>query len=101
MSTLRQKFRIDIALLPVTTYRLPMIMGEQQAVRAVQALEPDVVIHIHLGIEPRSPLLRTRQSPKGFARRLQQTGSKTQVVILKEGMCWSTDQKVSATSSEA
>jgi L-ascorbate metabolism protein UlaG (beta-lactamase superfamily) len=90
MTELRQRFRLDAALMPVTTYRIPMTMGESQAVRAVQALQPDVVIPIHLGIQPRSPLMRTNQTPEGFARRLQQAGSPTQVVILREGMSWST-----------
>ncbi len=91
MTTLRQKFRIDVALMPVTTFRIPMTMGEKQAVEAVRILEPRIVIPIHLGIQPRSPLMRTRQAPESFARRLEQAASKTEVVVLQPGMSWSSD----------
>jgi L-ascorbate metabolism protein UlaG (beta-lactamase superfamily) len=88
MKTVREKFTIDVAMMPVTTFRIPMTMGEQDAACAVQVLEPKVVIPIHLGIQPRSPLMRTRQSPEGFAKLLAETGSTTKVIILKEGMSW-------------
>jgi L-ascorbate metabolism protein UlaG (beta-lactamase superfamily) len=88
MKTVREKFSIDVALMPVTTFRIPMTMGEQDAVRAAAVLEPKVVIPIHLGIQPRSPLMRTSQSPESFAKLLADAGSKTKVVILKEGMSW-------------
>jgi len=91
MTTLRQKFQIDLALMPVTAFRIPMTMGEKQAVEAVKILEPGIVIPIHLGIKPRSPLLRTRQTPEGFARRLEQIASKTQVVVLQSGASWSSE----------
>ncbi len=51
-----------------------------------------VVIPIHLGIQPRSPLLRTDHTPAGFARRLRETGSQTEVGLLKAGESWSTGQ---------
>jgi L-ascorbate metabolism protein UlaG (beta-lactamase superfamily) len=85
MRELGRKFQLDAALLPVTTYRLPMTMGEKQAVRAVRELNPAVVIPIHLGIRPRSPLLRTGQTPEHFAQRLEENGISAKVVILREG----------------
>jgi L-ascorbate metabolism protein UlaG (beta-lactamase superfamily) len=85
MEEIGRRFRLDAALLPVTTYRLPMTMGETQAVRAVQALKPAVVVPMHLGLVPHSPLLRTRQSPEGFARRLREAGNTARVVVLREG----------------
>jgi len=59
MQDLGRRFPLGAALMPVTTYRLPMTMGEKQAVQAVRVLKPTVVIPIHLGIKPRFPLLRT------------------------------------------
>jgi L-ascorbate metabolism protein UlaG (beta-lactamase superfamily) len=85
MQKLGQQFHLDAALMPVTTYRIPMTMGERSAVKAVRALKPAVVIPIHLGIRPRSLLLETRQTPEHFATRLKVDGSVAKVVILREG----------------
>jgi L-ascorbate metabolism protein UlaG (beta-lactamase superfamily) len=59
MERLGHQFQLAAALLPVTTFRIPMTMRPSGALRVVRALRPDVVIPIHLGIQPRSPLLRT------------------------------------------
>lgn len=88
MKEIGRRFALDVALMPVTTYRIPMTMGEKGAVRAVEVLRPRVVIPIHLGLIPRSPLLRTNHSPEGFAERLRANGIKTEVVILKGGEKW-------------
>jgi L-ascorbate metabolism protein UlaG (beta-lactamase superfamily) len=88
MAEIRNRFSPDVALMPVTTYRIPMTMGEKSAVRASLALGVAVVIPIHLGVQPRSPLLRTRQTPEGFARRLAEVQPSTQVVRLGEGESW-------------
>lgn len=85
MTEIGGKFRLDAALLPVTTFRIPMTMGEKQAVKAVQALKPSVVIPIHLGIVPRFPLLRTGHTVRGFVRRLEEHGHTTRVVQLDPG----------------
>jgi L-ascorbate metabolism protein UlaG (beta-lactamase superfamily) len=79
----------DVALIPVTTYRIPMTMGELSAVHAVQTLAPKTVIPIHLGIRPRSPLMRTSQTPEGFRERVRQAGIAANVAILHEGESWS------------
>ena len=85
MRDIGHQFQLDVALMPVTTFRIPMTMGEKQAMQAVQVLKPAVVIPIHLGIKPRSPLLRTNQTPEHFAKRLAESGVTTKVVILREG----------------
>jgi L-ascorbate metabolism protein UlaG (beta-lactamase superfamily) len=88
MKEIGAKFRLELALMPVTTFRIPMTMGEKSAVRAVEALSPRTIIPIHLGILPRSPLLRTGQTPEGFSKRVRDAGLKTGVVILREGESW-------------
>lgn len=88
MAEIGRRFPLDVALLPVTTFRLPMTMGEAQAMRATRDLQPKVVIPIHLGVQPRLPLLRTGQTPEGFARRVHEAGLPTQVIILHEGQSW-------------
>ncbi|HUT20606.1 MAG TPA: MBL fold metallo-hydrolase [Anaerolineae bacterium] len=88
MKEIGQRFQLDLALMPVTTFRTPMTMGEKSAVRAVRDLRPSVVIPIHLGVRPRSPLLRTSHTAGGFARRVSEAGLGTQVVLLKEGESW-------------
>lgn len=85
MERIGRDLQPDVALIPVTTYRIPMTMGERDAVRAVQMLSPATVIPIHLGIRPRSPLLRTDQTPERFRERVQCAGLATEVVILREG----------------
>lgn len=85
MKNIGQRFKIDAALMPVTTFRVPMTMGEKSAVHAARDLKPSTIIPIHMGIKPRSFLLRTNHSPEGFARRLIKAGLETKLVILKDG----------------
>jgi L-ascorbate metabolism protein UlaG (beta-lactamase superfamily) len=85
MREVGQRFQLDAALMPVTTYRIPMTMGEPDAVRAVRVLKPGLVIPIHLGLNPRTALLRTGHTPEGFQRRLREAGLGTEVVVLQEG----------------
>ena len=88
MPRIGQQFQLDAALIPVTTFRIPMTMGEKGAVRAVQALKPSTVLPIHLGVRPRLSWLRTHHTPEGFTKRLRETGLTTPVVILHEGESW-------------
>jgi L-ascorbate metabolism protein UlaG (beta-lactamase superfamily) len=85
MQDIGRQFQLDVAMIPVTTYRIPMTMGEKQAVQAVQVLKPTVVVPIHLGLRPRSPFLRTDQTPEHFTRLVRESGAPTKVVILREG----------------
>jgi L-ascorbate metabolism protein UlaG (beta-lactamase superfamily) len=85
MKEIGQRCQLDLVLMPVTTFRTPMTMGEKSAVRAVRDLRPSAVIPIHLGVRPRSPLLRTSHTAEGFARRVSEAEPETEVVILKEG----------------
>lgn len=88
MKEISRRFTLDLALLPVTTFRIPMTMGEVQAVRAVAALSPKAVIPIHQGIVPRSPILRTTQSAEGFLDRAHRAGLEFEFKILREGDTW-------------
>jgi len=88
MQEISRRFQLAAALMPVTTYRLPMTMGEKGAVRAVTDLKPRVVIPIHLGLQPRSPLLRTSHSLAGFECRLREARLATEIILLHEGESW-------------
>jgi L-ascorbate metabolism protein UlaG (beta-lactamase superfamily) len=88
MREIGSSFHLDAALIPVTTYIPPMTMGEQDALHATRDLSPQVIIPIHLGITPRSPFLRTRQTPERFNDELRKAGLDTRLVILKEGESW-------------
>jgi L-ascorbate metabolism protein UlaG (beta-lactamase superfamily) len=92
MKEIGAKFSPELALIPVTTFRIPMTMGERSAVRAVEALAPRTIIPIHLGIVPRSPLLRTGDTAEGFSKRVRDAGLKTEVVILREGESWTSQR---------
>jgi L-ascorbate metabolism protein UlaG (beta-lactamase superfamily) len=80
-----RRFRLDLALLPVATFRTPTTMGEKKAVRAAQTLAPRTIIPIHLGLTPRSPLLRSKESADGFARRCREAGVAADIAILRDG----------------
>ena len=90
MKEIGQKFDLDIALMPVTTFRIPMTMNEKSAVNAARDLKASTIIPIHLGIAPRTPLLRTNHTPEGFAQRVDAANLETEVIILKEGESWNT-----------
>jgi L-ascorbate metabolism protein UlaG (beta-lactamase superfamily) len=92
MKEIGARFSLDLALMPVTTFRIPMTMGEKSAALAVEALCPRTVVPIHLGIQPRSPLLRTGQTAEGFSRRVRDAGLKTEVIILREGESWTSQE---------
>jgi L-ascorbate metabolism protein UlaG (beta-lactamase superfamily) len=89
MQRIAREFKPDIVLMPVTTYRVPLTMGEKGALATTRILSPKVIIPIHLGIEPRSPLMRNSQTPKRFEERLQKEGITTKVALLREGESWS------------
>jgi L-ascorbate metabolism protein UlaG (beta-lactamase superfamily) len=88
MAEIGRRFDIDVAMMPVTTFRIPPTMGERGAVEAVRDLRPAAVIPIHEGIQPRSFLLRNAQSVQSFERRLRAAGLETEVVHLREGEHW-------------
>jgi L-ascorbate metabolism protein UlaG (beta-lactamase superfamily) len=88
MAEIGRRFRLDLAMMPVTTFRIPMTMGEKGAAKAAKDLKASTIIPIHLGLQPRSPLLRTKHSPEGFRKLVRKAGVDTEVVILREGERW-------------
>jgi L-ascorbate metabolism protein UlaG (beta-lactamase superfamily) len=94
MAEIGRRFEIDVAMMPVTTFLIPLTMGERGAVEAVRDLRPAVVIPIHGGIRPRSPLLRGRQSVEGFCRRLRAASLETEVAHLREGEHWESGRPI-------
>jgi L-ascorbate metabolism protein UlaG (beta-lactamase superfamily) len=66
-----------------------MTMGESGAVEAVKDLNPKTVIPIHLGLVPRSPLMRTKDSVEGFTTRLKSAGLSSEVIDLPAGESYS------------
>lgn len=88
MREIGRRFKLDVALIPVTTYRIPLTMGERNAVCAARTLRPTAIVPIHLGLRPRLPFLRTTHTPEGFSRRARSSGLGSAVVVLKEGEVW-------------
>jgi L-ascorbate metabolism protein UlaG (beta-lactamase superfamily) len=88
MHDIGQRFQLDVALIPVTSFLPPMTMGEQGAVEAVRVLKPRLIIPVHMAIQPRLPFLRTRESVAGFERRLRAAGLENLVISLQEGQTW-------------
>jgi N-acyl-phosphatidylethanolamine-hydrolysing phospholipase D len=88
LQEIAQRFQLDVALIPVTTYKPPMTMGESEAVRATRDLAPKRVIPIHLGLTPRMVFLRTPHTPQGYIRGLRRAGLDTEVILLQDGETW-------------
>lgn len=88
MKEIGERFAIDVALMPVTTFLIPPTMGERGAVAATRDLRPRTVIPIHLGVRPRSFVLRGSQTVAGFEKRLRAAGLDASVVHLSEGESW-------------
>jgi L-ascorbate metabolism protein UlaG (beta-lactamase superfamily) len=85
MEDIGRKYKLDIALMPVTTYRIPMTMNGKQAVKATKALKPVIVVPIHLGITPRSPILKTKQTPGQYEELLNESGVASKMILLHDG----------------
>lgn len=90
MERVAREFKPEIVLMPVTTFRAPLTMGEKGALAAAGTLVPKVIIPIHLGIQPRSPLIRNKQTPQSFNGRMQAAKLDSRMVLLEEGQSWST-----------
>lgn len=85
MADIGERFHPDVCLMPVTTFRIPMTMGNRSACEAARALRTRVVIPIHLGIRPRAPLLRRRETVESFRTALRVAGIDARVVSLEPG----------------
>jgi L-ascorbate metabolism protein UlaG (beta-lactamase superfamily) len=85
MNRIGSQFALDVALMPVTSFRIKPTMGEDGALRAAEALRARTIIPIHLGISPRSPLLRSKETPERFSDRLKAKGVNSEVRVLREG----------------
>jgi L-ascorbate metabolism protein UlaG (beta-lactamase superfamily) len=93
MERIGQQFRLDAALIPVMTYLVPMAIDSKSAVRAVRALRPAAVIPIHLGIRPRSPLIRTNQTLESFVLRLREAKLSAKIIPLQENQGWEIQER--------
>ena len=85
MKEIRERCRPDVCLMPVTTFRIPMTMGNESACEAARVLGARVIIPIHLGIQPRSPLLRRRETVDSFRAELRRRNVDACVVSLAPG----------------
>lgn len=72
MHRISSMYPLDAACIPVATFRIPMTMGEHTAAKAACTLLPKTVFPMHLDIQPRLPLLRTKQSVNGYRQSLMQ-----------------------------
>lgn len=89
MIKLGKDYQIDAALMPVTTFRIPMTMNEVGALKAARTLHPSVILPIHLGLNPRSPLMRTGDSAEHFAAWVKAENLPIRVVHLQNGESYS------------
>jgi L-ascorbate metabolism protein UlaG (beta-lactamase superfamily) len=85
MKEIRERCHPEVCLMPVTTFRIPMTMGNRSACDATRTLGAQVVIPIHLDIQPRSPIMRRRESVDSFRRTLREANIGACVVSLAPG----------------
>ncbi len=85
MAEIHARYRPQVCLLPVSTFLIPLTMGNRSAVQATRRLAPRTVIPIHLGIVPRSPLLRRKEDARSFRERVEAAGLRTEIRILAPG----------------
>ena len=89
MKEIGDRFQPDVCLMPVATFRIPMTMGNRGAVQAAQMLRPRTIIPIHLGIEPRVPLLRRDEDAASFQRLAREERVPASIVPLAPGESYS------------
>lgn len=85
LARIGQRFQLNVALLPVTTFAVPMTMNNQGALKAARVLHPEVVIPIHEGLRQGAA---ARQTPETYQAAVESAGLATKVVILTEGGCY-------------
>jgi L-ascorbate metabolism protein UlaG (beta-lactamase superfamily) len=88
MVEIAAQFPLRAALIPVFTFRLPMTMNEQEAVRALGMLKPQTVIPIHLDLQARPGWLRTGGSAESFRQMLRQSDLDCELVTLRGADSW-------------
>ena len=88
MAEIGRRFHPHIALLPLSTYRIPMTMGVKDAARAARDLQVAWVIPIHQGMGPRWRPLLTRHSFDDLQPQMQALGSRASVANLRAGETW-------------
>ncbi|MGD2070057.1 MAG: MBL fold metallo-hydrolase [Gemmatimonadota bacterium] len=94
MLDLGEAAAIDLAVLPILTFRVPVVMGQRGFLRAVRALTPRFVMPVHRGITPRLPLLRSSPRLDQLTARVAAGSTETSMVVLQAGECWSLGEGV-------
>jgi L-ascorbate metabolism protein UlaG (beta-lactamase superfamily) len=89
MKEIGDRFQPDVCLMPVATFRIPMTMGNHGAVDAARMIRPRTIIPIHLGIEPRMPLLRRAENAESFQRLAREERLAAAIVPLEPGESYS------------
>ena len=88
LAEIGRRFHPQIALLPLSTYRIPLTMGVKDAARAARDLQAEWVIPIHQGMGPLWRFLLTRNSFSDLQQLLQAAGGLARLVSLREGETW-------------
>ena len=94
LAEIGRRFRPQVAMLPVSTYRIAMTLSERETIQAAIDLQVEALIPIHQAMGSRLKLLQPQSSPGNLKLRPQESGSQTQVVILKEGITWDIGPRV-------
>lgn len=90
MRDISKKYEVDIALLPVTNYMLPMTMGEAGAIRSLKDLNPKILIPIHQDIFPRLQFSKNKILISRLNDKIQSENLLTKLIHLKNGESFDT-----------
>jgi len=77
MALIKELYDPKIALLPIGGH---FVMGPREAAKAVELLQPEVVIPMHYGTFP-----VLRGTPEEFKKYVEERGVKTKIVVLNPG----------------
>ncbi|GFZ30005.1 hypothetical protein CSC2_05310 [Clostridium zeae] len=85
MKSISEKFTIDIAMLTVTRYLLPMTMGEKGMLKCLNDLKPKYFIPIHQDIAQRFSLNNSKISFSRLNDKIMEENLSTKTVWLNNG----------------
>ena len=83
MGKIGERPKLALAMMPVTTFLIPMTMGNSGALKATDKLGAPAIMPIHEALQ--QGVMRPKETVETFKARLKESSSKAHVVALKEG----------------
>lgn len=91
MKNISEKYKIDIAMLPITRYVPPMTMGEKGALLCLKDLKPKILIPMHQDIAQRFQVTNSPISMNKLKDKIMSENLRTKLVHLNNGEFFNMD----------